>query len=247
MEPGHGLLSMLKNTSMLLFVIRQIYSVEISIGGGATLVGEASLKLGPAARPPATTWLPLIGPGALPFPYHGELMFSLSYLPTAERLTLVVVKARNLRGANPTVPGDFFVKVYLLQQGKKMHKKRTTAKKGEKSPIFNEAIIFSVPPHALQVRSLNNSFLSIQILGIIAQHTKHNHLDWYQTIQLRLTVAETDPTTQTTSKAFSVGHIIVGSTANGKSLAHWRHMLAALRRPVAMWHPLRKWVSLKIS
>ncbi|XP_043289870.1 uncharacterized protein [Venturia canescens] len=188
----------------------QIFSVEISIGGGASLLGEASLKLGPAARPPATTWLPLIGPGALPFPYHGELMFSLSYLPTAERLTLVVVKARNLRGANPSVPGDFFVKVYLLQQGKKMHKKRTTAKKGEKSPIFNEAIIFSVPPHALQ------------------------------TIQLRLTVAETDPTTQSTSKAFSVGHIIVGSTANGKSLAHWRHMLAALRRPVAMWHPLRK-------
>lgn len=37
-------------------------------------------------------------------------MFSLSYLQTAERLTLVVVKARNLRGAN-TVPGDFFVKV----------------------------------------------------------------------------------------------------------------------------------------
>lgn len=34
-----------------------------------------------------------------------------------------------------------------------MHKKRTSVKKGDKSPIFNEAIIFSVPAHALQVKS----------------------------------------------------------------------------------------------
>lgn len=81
----------------------------MGIGGGAYLLGEASLKLGPSVRPPATTWLPLVSP-ALPVPHLGELMFSLSYLPTAERLTLVVVKARNLRGVNPS-PGDFFVKV----------------------------------------------------------------------------------------------------------------------------------------
>ncbi|GAB1862013.1 Synaptotagmin-12 [Camponotus japonicus] len=186
----------------------EVFSDESSIGGGASLIGEASLKLGPVGRPPATTWLPLSGP-ALPTPHLGELMFSLSYLPTAERLTLVVVKARNLRGANST-PGDFFVKVYLLQQGKKIHKKKTSVKKGEKSPIFNEAIIFSMPAHTLQ------------------------------TIQLRLTVAELNGDQSTSPKAYSVGHIIIGSTSTGKALAHWRQMLAALRRPVAMWHPLRK-------
>lgn len=86
-----------------------MFSDETSIGGGTSLIGEARLRLGPASRAPATTWLPLMG-SALPTPRLGELMFSLSYLQTAERLTLVVVKARNLRGAN-TVPGDFFVKV----------------------------------------------------------------------------------------------------------------------------------------
>ncbi|XP_015605422.1 uncharacterized protein LOC107272621 isoform X2 [Cephus cinctus] len=186
----------------------EVFSVEVTMGGGASLLGEASLKLGPAPRPPATTWLSLNGP-PLPTPNLGELMFSLSYLPTAERLTLVVVKARNLRGSHP-LPGDFFVKVYLLQQGKKMHKKKTSVKRGEKSPIFNEAIIFSVPAHALQ------------------------------TIQLRLTVAEATGEPGTGSKAYSVGHVIVGSSASGRSLAHWRQMLAVLRRPVAMWHPLRK-------
>jgi len=45
--------------------------------------------------------------------------------------------------------------VYLLQHEKKIHKKRTSTKKGERSPIFNEAMIFSVPAHSLQVSSFN--------------------------------------------------------------------------------------------
>lgn len=32
---------------------------------------------------------------------YGDIMFSLSYLPTAERLTIVIVKARNLKWADP--------------------------------------------------------------------------------------------------------------------------------------------------
>lgn len=46
---------------------------------------------------------------------------------------------------------DPFVKVYLLQNGKKVNKKKTTVKRGEQNPIFNEAMIFSVPASALPV------------------------------------------------------------------------------------------------
>ncbi|XP_017891296.1 uncharacterized protein LOC108631686 [Ceratina calcarata] len=186
----------------------EIFSDETSIGGGTSLLGEARLRLGPAPRIPATTWLPLIG-SSVPTLRLGELMFSLSYLQTAERLTLVVVKAKNLRGAN-SVPGDFFVKVYLLQNGKKIRKKRTSIKKGEESPIFNEAIIFNVPSHILQ------------------------------NIQIRLTVAEVSGDQGVNSKPYSVGHIFVGPSSTGKAFVHWRQMMAASRRPVAMWHPLRK-------
>lgn len=41
-------------------------------------------------------------------------MFSLSYLPTAERLTVVVVKARNLKFENESAGGDPFVKVCII-------------------------------------------------------------------------------------------------------------------------------------
>jgi hypothetical protein len=58
----------------------------------------------------------------------------------------------------------------------------------------------------------------------------------FQTIQLRVTVAEN--TGQ--PRAYSIGHVIVGSQAAGKALSHWNQMLSSLRKPIAMWHPLRK-------
>jgi len=65
-------------------------------------------------------------------------------------------------------------------------------------------------------------------------------IDFFQTIQLRLTVAELNGDQGTKLKPYSIGHIIIGPTSTGKALTHWRQMLMALRRPVAMWHPLRK-------
>lgn len=48
---------------------------------------------------------------------------------------------------------DPFVKVYLLQDGKKISKKKTSTKRDDTNPIFNEAMIFSVPSNVLQVRT----------------------------------------------------------------------------------------------
>jgi hypothetical protein len=50
---------------------------------------------------------------------------------------------------------NYSSQVYLLQHEKKINKKRTSTKRGERSPIFNEAMIFSVPAHTLQVSFLH--------------------------------------------------------------------------------------------
>ncbi|CAM2115337.1 unnamed protein product [Caretta caretta] len=84
----------------------------------------------------------------------GEILLSLSYLPTAERLTVVVVKAKNLVWTNSKMTADPFVKVYLLQDGRKISKKKTAVKRDETNPVFNEAMIFSVPAIVLQDLSL---------------------------------------------------------------------------------------------
>lgn len=42
--------------------------------------------------------------------------------------------------------------MYLLQDGRKISKKKTAVKRDDPNPVFNEAMIFSVPAIVLQVR-----------------------------------------------------------------------------------------------
>ncbi|GAB0100920.1 Synaptotagmin [Sergentomyia squamirostris] len=81
----------------------------------------------------------------------GEIMVSLSYLPSAERLTVVIIKARNLRvvddSRNSTDP---YVKVNILQAGKKVKKRKTGVQRCNICPVFNEALIFDIPRDTLK-------------------------------------------------------------------------------------------------
>lgn len=61
-------------------------------------LGETELKLTEFQRP-RTTWVQL-SDSRNNCKNCGDLMFSLSYLPTAERLTVVIVKGRNLKPIN---------------------------------------------------------------------------------------------------------------------------------------------------
>jgi hypothetical protein len=57
-----------------------------------------------------------------------------------------------------------------------------------------------------------------------------------QELSLRITVAEgTDD-----GRGENVGHVIIGPEASGMGITHWNQMLATLRKPVSMWHPLRR-------
>ncbi|XP_050707708.1 synaptotagmin-12-like [Eriocheir sinensis] len=127
-----------------------------------TLIGEAQLRLADLDLSTClATTLTLTDTGQRGVGY-GEIMFSLSYLPTAERLTVVVVKARSLQWTGDKTTADPFVKVYVLQNGKKVMKKKTSVKKDTRSPVFNEAMIFSVPAPALH---------NIQLRVTVAEHS----------------------------------------------------------------------------
>lgn len=57
-----------------------------------------------------------------------------------------------------------------------------------------------------------------------------------QELSLRVTVAEaTDD-----GRGENLGHVIIGPEASGMGITHWNQMLATLRKPVSMWHPLRR-------
>lgn len=101
-------------------------------------------------------------------------------------------------------------------------------KRADSTLIYNEAMIFSVPPYMLNA------------------------------IQIRLTVVSSGSETSSSSliensntiggsgggggssSVKPIGHVIVGCSANDKGLRHWNQMMTSLRKPVAMWHALRQ-------
>ncbi|ODM95585.1 Synaptotagmin-9 [Orchesella cincta] len=80
----------------------------------------------------------------------GELMVSLCYLPTAGRLTVTIIKARNLRAMDITGSSDPYCKVYLMCQGKKLRKRKTSVRKSCLCPVWNESIVFDIPSENVQ-------------------------------------------------------------------------------------------------
>ncbi|NWI16050.1 SYT6 protein, partial [Crypturellus soui] len=95
----------------------------------------------------------------------GEIMFSLCYLPTAGRLTLTVIKCRNLKAMDITGYSDPYVKVSLLCDGRRLKKKKTTIKKNTLNPTYNEAIIFDIPPENMDQVSLLISVMDYDRVG----------------------------------------------------------------------------------
>ncbi|XP_015429130.1 PREDICTED: synaptotagmin-6 [Dufourea novaeangliae] len=138
-----------------------------------------------------------------------EVLLSLSYLPSAERLKVVIVKARNLfppQQEKETL--DSFVKVNLLCAEKRI-KKKTAVKKATTSPIWNEAMSFDVPANSLpssaievRVMDSSNEIVGSCIIG---------------------------PATGATPG-------LEGSGSHGRE--HWLHMTQSPRETIAMWHTL---------
>ncbi|XP_051886038.1 synaptotagmin-10 isoform X2 [Pristis pectinata] len=95
----------------------------------------------------------------------GEIMFSLCYLPTAGRMTLTVIKCRNLKAMDITGFSDPYVKVSLICDGKRLKKRKTTTKKNTLNPIYNEAIIFDIPPESMEQVSLSITVMDYDRVG----------------------------------------------------------------------------------
>lgn len=73
------------------------------------------------------------------------MLTSLCWQPAASRLTVVLLKARNLPRMDVTGLADPYVKIYLLYNGQRIAKKKTHVKKRTLSPVFNESFAFDIP------------------------------------------------------------------------------------------------------
>uniref|UniRef100_A0A8D0GAX7 Synaptotagmin 13 n=1 Tax=Sphenodon punctatus TaxID=8508 RepID=A0A8D0GAX7_SPHPU len=128
-----------------------------------SIVGEIKLSLANAGEPfGAAHWEKLKTPEKEPDTGYGEVLLSISYLPAANRLLVVLIKAKNLHSKQlkELLGKDISVKVTLKHQSLKLKKKQTKRAKHKINPVWNEMIMFEVPHDLLRASSVELEMLS---------------------------------------------------------------------------------------
>uniref|UniRef100_A0A8B9IU14 Synaptotagmin-17 n=1 Tax=Amazona collaria TaxID=241587 RepID=A0A8B9IU14_9PSIT len=93
----------------------------------------------------------LIGPNEVEL---GELLLSLNYLPSAGRLNVDIIRAKQLLQTDMSQGSDPFVKIQLVHGLKLTKTKKTSCMRGTIDPFYNESFSFKVPQEELENASL---------------------------------------------------------------------------------------------
>ncbi|XP_061854570.1 synaptotagmin-13 isoform X2 [Colius striatus] len=127
-----------------------------------SIVGELKLSLADMESFGMAQWERLKTPEKEPSTGHGEVLLSISYLPAANRLLVVIIKAKNLHSKQlkDLLGNDVSVKVTLRHQSLKLKKKQTKRAKHKINPVWNEMIMFEVPHELLHASSVELEMLS---------------------------------------------------------------------------------------
>ncbi|XP_056263823.1 synaptotagmin Va isoform X2 [Pseudoliparis swirei] len=99
---------------------------------------------------PIQEWKDLVGGVKEEQEKLGDVCISLRYVPTAGKLTINIMEAKNLKKMDVGGLSDPFVKVVLQHNGKRLKKKKTTIKQNTLNPYFNESFSFEIPFSQIQ-------------------------------------------------------------------------------------------------
>ncbi|CAF0752563.1 unnamed protein product [Didymodactylos carnosus] len=107
-------------------------------------------------------------------PDLGELLISMSYLPSAGKLAVVIMEAKNLRplSVESKVLPDPCVKVTLLRDGRKIKRKKTSVQRSTDNPMFNEELVFELRKEVagetmIEIRIVHESLSWKENLGCV--------------------------------------------------------------------------------
>ncbi|XP_051237967.1 rabphilin-3A isoform X2 [Dicentrarchus labrax] len=113
-------------------------------------IGEVSIPLNKVELGQIKTFWKELKPCSDGSGRRGDLLVSLCYNPTANTITVNIIKARNLKAMDIGGTSDPYVKVWLMHKDKRVEKKKTVTMKRCLNPIFNESFPFDVPAHVLR-------------------------------------------------------------------------------------------------
>ncbi|CAF0835637.1 unnamed protein product [Adineta steineri] len=95
----------------------------------------------------------------------GDICFSLRYVPTAGKLTITILEAKNLKKMDVGGLSDPYVKLSILMNGKRIKKKKTSIKKCTLNPYYNESFTFDVPFEQVQKIQLQVTVVDYDRIG----------------------------------------------------------------------------------
>jgi len=97
----------------------------------------------------------------------GEILVALGYDPNREKLSLTVIKCRDLKAKDITTgSSDPYVKVWLQRKGKRLVKHKTAILRRELNPVFNESFVFDVPLTEMRQTSLRVTVRDHDVVGV---------------------------------------------------------------------------------
>nr|XP_033784596.1 synaptotagmin-13 [Geotrypetes seraphini] len=105
---------------------------------------------------------------------HAEILLSVNYLPSANRLIVVPIKARNI---HPSTQGkDVSVRITLWHQDLKVKKKHSQQSRKQINPVWNEMIMFELPQELLEASSVELEMFCREIRSRQTRHLGRCHL-----------------------------------------------------------------------
>uniref|UniRef100_A0A3P8Y733 Synaptotagmin-17 n=1 Tax=Esox lucius TaxID=8010 RepID=A0A3P8Y733_ESOLU len=118
------------------------------------VIGKVALRLNEVDLVKGGHWWKALVPSSQNEVELGELLLSLNYLPSAGRLNVDIIRAKQLLQTDMCQGSDPFVKVQLVTGLKLVKTKKTSCMKGTIDPFYNESFSFRVPNEDLNEVSL---------------------------------------------------------------------------------------------
>ncbi|XP_052808854.1 synaptotagmin-7-like isoform X2 [Mya arenaria] len=95
----------------------------------------------------------------------GELLLSLCYEPNVGRLTVIVIKAKDLKAKDITGASDPYVKMWLCFGKERMEKKKTSIKMRSLNPVYNESFMFEIQWDKIREAHIEVTVMDFDKLG----------------------------------------------------------------------------------